>query len=260
MSRALHSELLLQVPGLAHGFSTRMGGVSPPPFDSLNLAQREDAAENLAENRRRFAAEVELPAPPEAWREAKQVHGVEILNDDTWRPGAGFEPSTEADGLITARPGTVVAVRTADCVPLLMVRLGASGPEAVGAIHCGWRGTVSGIVPRAVRALAGTRPERLRCALGPSISLRAFEVGPEVIERAKESLGGDPPPTHPGPRGRDHLDLPAVVRMHLERAGVNGSSIDDLALCTYSRPEQFFSYRRDGRCGHHLAVIGWRAD
>jgi hypothetical protein len=183
------------------------------------------------------------------WREAHQVHGVRIL-------GADDSTGAEGDGWVIDRPGRFAAVRTADCVPLLLVREVEGRVVRTGAIHCGWRGTVAGIVRRAVDAMGG--PDGVWGALGPAVGRDHFEVGPEVITAARDSLGGQEPPFVVGPRGRPHLDLWELVRRHLVDEGVTEDRVDVLGRCTYAEADHFFSYRRDGAAtGHQLSVIGW---
>ncbi|MGF1510948.1 MAG: polyphenol oxidase family protein [Myxococcota bacterium] len=246
MTLVLRSRLLSGLPGLRHGFSTRTGGVSKSPYDTLNLAFHQDDSSCVEENRKRFARAARLEWP---WHEVRQVHGVEVVSEE----GAGLHVA--ADGVMVTRPRLCAVIKTADCVPLLVARVHSGSVVAVAAIHCGWRGTVDGIVPRALRNMAG--PGTLYCALGPAISQRAFEVGPEVVERARQSLGGREPNVVIGPRGRPHLDLVALVKRHIVHAGVDPAHVDDLGLCTHSDPRRFFSYRRDGPSGHHAAVIGF---
>jgi len=243
----------------AHGFTTRAGGVSAPPYDTLNLGGKwGDEPAHVAENRRRLAEAV--GGAPFV---ARQVHGVAIR-----RVRAGDDPAevarAEADGLCTDVPEQVVGVFVADCVPVLLAdpRTGACA-----AVHAGWRGTVAGILPAAVRALAsefGSRPSDLRVALGPAIGPCCFEVGLEVAEAVVAAI----PEARargivlPSPRGRAdkaHVDLHAANRLMLERAGVDPSAIDavDLSVaCTHHDRARFFSFRRDGAAtGQQMGVI-----
>lgn len=256
----LRAQNLSAVPGIRHGFSTRAGGVSTGPFASLDLglgrgtsqAGSEDQARARSENRRRFLQCV--GAGP--LNEVDQVHGPDIV----W-VGPDGPDLLRADGIGVDRPNRWVGVRSADCLPVLLVVAEAGrSPEAVMAVHAGWRGAVGGILGRAVRSLRdrGTDLRHIRAAMGPAISVEAFEVGDEVVEAARKALDGDPPPARPGPRGRPHLDLRAVARTLLERAGVEGDRIECLARCTYGEPQSFFSYRRDGApTGSQLSVVGW---
>jgi YfiH family protein len=138
----------------------------------------------------------------------------------------------EGDALIENRSGSVVAVKTADCIPILLVD---ERRRAVAAVHAGWRGTAAGIAADAVAAMSrrfGTRPEDLHAAIGPGIGECCYEVGGEVAER----FGG---------QGRGHVDLPAANQRQLEQAGVTPERIYASNLCTMCRPEEFDSFRRD---------------
>lgn len=244
-------------PGFRHGFTTRAGGVSAPPYDSLNLGGKwGDDPAHVTENRRRLA--VAVGGEPFA---ARQVHGTTIR-----RVHAGEERAEvarhEADGLCSDVPGLVLGVFVADCVPVL---LADARTGACAAVHAGWRGTVAGILPQAVHTLArefGARPEDLRVVLGPAIGPCCFEVGLEVVD-ALESAIPDARAcgiVRPSPRSavdKAHVDLHAANRFLLEGAGVPADGIDGFAACTRCDRERFFSFRRDGAStGQQMGVIG----
>ena len=235
--------------GVVHGFSTRVGGVSEGRYASMNLGGRwGDEPERVAENLRRVAAMAGYA--PEQLVRARQVHGAAVLPADT------VDATSEADGVWTGRdrPGAdkVVAVMTADCVPILICDRDAT---LVAAVHSGWRGTVADIAGVAVATLveAGAEPRRLLAAIGPCIEVAAFEVGEEVAEQfdarfVDRSFGARP-----------HVDLVACVRAQLENAGVPANQIERVGGCTHTDPERYFSYRRDGAgIGQHLSLIGLR--
>jgi YfiH family protein len=238
-----------------HGFTTRAGGVSAPPYDTLNLGGKwGDAPANVAENRRRVERAAGAPLFV-----ATQVHGTAIARVTTSDPQAALA-GTRADGLCSDRPAIAVAVFVADCVPALLAdpRTGA-----YAAVHAGWRGTLAGVLPAALRALRehfGARPEDLRVALGPAIGPCCFEVGPEVVEAFESGLPGAreagvivaPPPTG----GKPRIDLKRANALLLERAGVGPDAIDAGPECTSSDRSRFFSFRRDKpQTGQHLAFI-----
>jgi len=237
---------LLDAHDFAHGFSTRQGGVSEGAFASLNLARTVgDDPAAVAENTRRF---VEAIGGPKRLYEVSQVHGDTIV-EVAGEPVADVRP-IEADALLTRAAGAAVAVRTADCVPVLLAdpRTGA-----VAAVHAGWRGVEARIVPEAVARLG--HPTRLLAAIGPHIRLDAFEVGPEVAERIAAAAHGEPvvQPRDPRP----HVDLARAVRAQLVHAGVE--RIDDVGGCTHAEADRFFSHRRDaGHTGRHLSAIAAR--
>jgi YfiH family protein len=247
-------------PPFAHGFSMRAGGVSAAPFDTLNMGARwGDIPANVEENRRRLLRAVGVAGPLYV---ARQVHGAAVV-----RVRAGDDPAAVAgvdvDALVTDAPGVTLGVFVADCVPALIVdpRTGAAA-----AAHAGWRGTVAGVLPAVVRALAdefGARPHDLRVALGPAIGPCCFEVGPEVIAAFASLLDGAAHGVvRPSPRGlagKWHIDLRAANRLLLERAGVAPDAIDAGPDCTSCDGARFFSYRRDhDRTGQQMGIVARR--
>jgi len=249
---------LLESPladGFTHGFTTRAGGVSAPPFDALNLGGKwGDDPANVAENRRRLGRALGRPII------ARQVHGAVVA-----RVRAGDQPEAiarlEADALCSDAPGVTLGIFVADCIPALLAdpRTGA-----FAAVHAGWRGTVAGVLPAAVRSLAtelGARPEDLRIALGPAIGPCCFEVGGEVVA-AFLSLFPDARdrgvvlPSPRGAAGKSNIDLKAANCLLLERAGVSPEAIDAGPECTHCDRARFFSFRRDGSStGQQMGVI-----
>ena len=227
------------LPGAIRGFSTtRAGGVSLPPFDRLNLGDRcGDRPEAVAENRRRLAEQ--LPSEP---RWLRQVHGNTCIRLDDWSPGI------EADAVWTDRPGQVVAVLTADCLPILLAD--AEG-ECVAAVHAGWRGLAAGIVAAAIQALP-VDPNRLDAWIGPRICAEHYPVGDELL-RAFDSTPGAAAAFRQIGADQWQADLPAIARLQLQRAGI--PSIRDSGLCSHADP-RFFSVRRDGRTGR-TATLAW---
>jgi polyphenol oxidase len=256
MASVLRAPRLTEL-GFLHGFSTRAGGVSPPPYATLNLAASVgDDAGSVAENQRRFAGEVGYA--PERLFVVSQVHGsaVRVVGPHDTPECVRAE---SADGLVSSA-GACVGIRTADCVPILL-----ADPEtrAVAALHAGWKGCVAGVVGAGVRALAlqsGARPARLSAAIFPHIRACCFEVGPEVAEALSAAAPGGATvlrSAHVQPASdKPHVELVAVVCAQLLAAGLQATSIDDVAGCTCCEPERFFSYRRDGSAsGRHLAAI-----
>lgn len=241
----LHSPLLSELPGLVHAFSTREGGVSPPPQDSLSLALRgAGTQEQVQENWRRFLA----PHPVDALAICDQVHGDGVL---VVTQGQGpLRTLGQADALVTTTPGVWLAVRTADCVPILL-----AAPGGVAAVHAGWRGTVAPILGPAVESLCaetGCQPSEVRAAIGPCIGLQAYEVGQEVVH-ALENLDLQVC-VQRSPSGRCHVDLARANRLLLHRYGVQ--RVDVMGCCTYS-DARFFSHRRDGaETGRLASFVG----
>jgi YfiH family protein len=216
--------------GARAAFSTRLGGVSEPPFDSLNLGiLTEDRPEAVAENRQRLASA--LGRAPEQIVFALQVHGTRLIDHP------GVASGTEADGHVVTEPGLVPLVFVADCLPVALY-----GPGGLALVHAGWRGLAGGIVGAAAEAVAADR-----AAIGPGIGPCCYEVGAEVLN-AFADLGD-------GIAAGRMLDLPEVARQLLAAAGV--SEVESAGLCTSCEQELFFSHRRDnGRTGRQ-AGIAW---
>ncbi len=238
------STLLAAIPGLVHGFTDREGGVSTGRYASLNMASKwGDDVVAVAENRRRLG--VAAGFDPARLRLVRQVHGAAVAGPENTSPDA------EADALVTTvRARETVGVLTADCVPVLIADRDGT---AAAAVHSGWRGTLAGVVPAAVRVLLarGIKPADLVVAIGPCIEQPAFEVGPEVAA-AFEPRFVDTRSTRP------HIDLVAAVRDQLVALGVPAETIERVGGCTHAHPHRWFSYRRDGACiGQMLAFIGW---
>jgi YfiH family protein len=246
------SSLLAGLDGVRHGFSTRRGGVSTGPFESLNLGRGlGDADANVDANLMVVRASLGLPDELPLVL-MSQVHGARVV------PVDGPRPATEADGIVTWTPQVAIAVRTADCAPVLIAHARDGRADAVAAVHAGWRGAVAGILGEAVRALEslGARREALFFALGPTIGPDAFEVGDEVVEAARGSLQRHAPPVRPGPRGRAHLDLRGLLERQLDELGVDPARVERVGGCTHDDPERYFSHRRTGgRTGRHLSLI-----
>jgi YfiH family protein len=230
--------------GARAAFSTRQGGVSEPPYDSLNLGLlTDDSKEAVGENRRRLAQALGLA--PEQVVFARQVHGTRLLQHP--RQGRGSfrsasdrkEPRDrlpDADGHVVTEPGIAPLVFVADCLPVALY-----GPDGLAIVHAGWRGLAGGILAAGAEAVGATR-----AAIGPGIGPCCYEVGGEVLS-AFAGLGDVA-------EGR-MLDLPEVARRLLAAAGVE--QVESAGLCTSCEPELFFSHRRDaGRTGRQ-AGIAW---
>ncbi len=249
---------LLERIGVRHGFSTRSGGVSPAPFDSLNLgisrdAEVKDPIANVDENYRRFAAAVGLSQAARCW--VSQVHGAEVL---TARADRDFENGRCADALVTDDPGRALGVKYADCVPILL----ASGDgRAVAAVHAGWRGLVAGIIPGAVQRLTdltGQSPADFRAAIGPCISMKNYEVGAEVIAKFRHYFGFEEPAEIVEPCvsiRKTPLNLRGVAYAQLQQARLIRKYIDTTNLCTFAKSADFFSHRRDGAATGRMAAL-----
>jgi len=228
-------------PRVRAAFTLRGGGVSGPPFDTLNLGARVgDAPAAVAENRRRLATQLQLPGEP-CWLE--QVHGTTVADLDA--PGAAHS----ADAAIARRAACVCVMQVADCMPVLFATRDGS---AVAAAHAGWRGLAAGVLEATVAQL-GVAPRELLAWLGPAIGAPHFEVGEEVRSAFVTRDAAAGVAFSANARGRWQCDLAALARTRLAAAGVSAVFGGD--WCTYSEPQRFFSYRRDGQCGRMAALI-----
>jgi YfiH family protein len=233
-----------RVPGAVRAaFTLRRGGVSAPPFDSLNLgAHVGDEAAAVAENRRRVRQRLALPAEPD-WIE--QVHGTRVADLDEERDA----PRAPADAALTRTPGRVCAVQVADCLPVLIA---ARNGSAVAAAHAGWRGLAAGVLEQTVTSL-GIACEGLIAWLGPAISAPHFEVGGEVRAAFLTHDAEAETAFAMNARGRWQCDLAALARRRLAALGVE--EICGGHWCTFADAARFFSFRRDGRCGRMAALV-----
>ena len=179
----------------------------------------------------------------------KQVHGASVVE-------APWDGTPEADASVAASAGWLLGIKTADCLPVLLV-----DPERrrVAAAHAGWRGTAAGVAARAVEALVtrGSRPEDLLAALGPGIGACCYEVGEELREAFGAPGAGF---FRPGPNGRPHLDVRAANVRQLVEAGLRPEAIHHVADCTRCRADLYHSYRRDGKAaGRMISFVGFAA-
>lgn len=231
------------MPGVHALTTTRAGGVSLPPYGSLNLGDHVgDDAAAVAENRARLAKALALPGPP---RWLNQVHGVAVAG------GAALETCPTADAAVTRSPGEVLAILTADCLPVVLAEKNGTG---LGVAHAGWRSLAGGVIAATVAALA-TRGDALAAWLGPAIGPGAFEVGDEVRHAFMQADEGAFAAFAPGRPGHWWCDLYALARRRLRAAGV--TAVYGGERCTFAEPDSFFSYRRDGQCGR-MATLVWR--
>jgi polyphenol oxidase len=225
--------ITIGLPGGRALFTTRHGGVSEGPYESLNLGLwTDDEPTRVEENRQRVANVAGVPR--ERLAQGRQVHGARVE-----RVGAAPGEPTEADGQATALPGIAPIVLVADCLPIALIAHGA-----VGMVHAGWRGLAAGVVENgvaAVRELAGDAP--VAAAIGPGIGPCCYEVGDEVHAAL-------------GTSGRS-ADLKAVAAARLRAAGV--AHVHDVGLCTACAPGQFFSHRRDHGITGRQAGVAWRS-
>jgi polyphenol oxidase len=244
-------------PNVGAGMSTRRGGVSQGPWDSLNLGGAVgDEPAAVAQNRARFAAS--LGATPVFLH---QVHGCRVVELGARHEAAQARIET-ADAAVTQSPGIACTVQVADCLPVL---LAAANGRAVGAAHAGWRGLAGGVVEAALQALCGLAhcsPHDVLAWLGPCIGPRCFEVGEDVVRAFAASPARDDAPRfvpHERSDGarRWLADLPQLARDRLAAAGV--VQVTGGHWCTFEDRSRFFSFRRDGVCGRMAAAVWLRA-
>ncbi|SLN48550.1 Laccase domain protein YfiH [Pseudoruegeria aquimaris] len=218
-----------------HGFFTRKGGASSGIFDGLNCGMgSSDQAEIVQINRARVAEA--MGVAPEAMTYVHQVHSPDVVTISAPGEGGGT-----ADAMVTATPGLALAILTADCQPVL---LADAENGVIGAAHAGWKGTLDGVLENTVEAMVALGADRsaIRAAIGPSISQRAYEVGPEFVERF---IDEDPETARyfgTGEGDRYLFNLPLMGLHRLRGAGVGVA--EWTGHCTYSDPERFYSYRR----------------
>jgi polyphenol oxidase len=239
----LHSETLNQIPGLVHAFSTRRAernDFSLGPADSPNPM--------IQMNRARFLAAIGAPGWPII--KLKQIHsGIVVDVDDT----SAASEAVAGDAGVTALRGVVLAVQTADCVPVLVADIES---RVVAAIHAGWRGTAVGIVMIAVTRIVEKfhiDPKSLHAVIGPHIGVCCYEVGEDVVQAMPDASAVETREEWSKP----HVNLASANRRQLMETGIPETQIETSSLCTKCREDLFHSYRRDGkRMGHLLSVIG----
>jgi YfiH family protein len=236
---------------LVHGVFTRLGGVSQAPWTSLNLGGTVgDDQAAVRENHRRAYAALGLDGSRACtvW----QVHSADTVV--VRGPVAHRRWLARADGIVTDQAGLPLAMRFADCTPILLY-----DPvlHTIGMAHAGWRGTVSGAAVSTLDAMCtafGTRPQDVQAAIGPSIGPDRYQVGDEVVEAIRQTFGQTEGLIRRAEDGSAYLDLWAANRLALERAGV--TQIEVAGICTASHTDEFFSHRAEaGRTGRFGAVM-----
>ncbi len=247
---------VLEEKGFANGFSTRMGGVSEFPENSLNLAgYDEDSEENIAENRRRFLSIFDKNyALASCW----QIHSadVRVVKDLADTKDGNYK----MDALVSDAENVLLGVKTADCVPVLVADVKT---KAFAAIHAGWRGTVQSIVINAIEKMIenyGTNPKDLICAIGPAATCKNYEIGQDVIDAFRENFPDSDYLFTPTKENHALIDLHTANNQQLKSIGVLPENIYVAPLCTMERNDLFFSYRVEkkiyGKTGRLMSVIG----
>lgn len=241
---------------VSHGFSTRLGGVSPAPWDSLNLGTgRGDDRANVEENYRRFQRAIGCPQA--LLVKNRQIHSGLVRPVTAAHAAPVGEPTVvEADGLVTNEPGVALAAFSADCIPILFYDPAA---RCIAAVHAGWRGTAAGIAANAVQMMGeryGCDPRNIRAAIGPGISPCCFETHADVPTALVEGLG---------PRGKVciqalpgekfRVDLKLANALWLEEAGLPPQNIQTCPACTACEPHLFWSHRKVGDARGSMAAL-----
>ena len=278
--RVLRAKSLSRIDWLVHGFSTRQGGMSNEyGGKQLNLGiTREDTHENVARNRQLFTRALSAHDDGRLWP-LVQMHQVHSPVIHRIRHASDPHPSA-GDGLITNAPGVLIAVKIADCIPVIAVD---PVRRAVGAFHAGWRGTAQRIVEKGIgemRRHFGSNPNDIRIAIGPGIGVCCYQVGDEVLEQFRSqfayaddlveevfdshSLHTKYPLLFLNQRAPGHGELPKVPHLDLVKAntrqaidaGVPEKNVEALNLCTACRTDIFFSHRKEHVTGRMMAAVG----
>jgi hypothetical protein len=255
-----YASAILDAVGVRHAFSTRIGGLSPAPFDSLNLGNPngcslQDEYSRIWANYALLQKAIDVSTDPPL--RVHQVHGNSVARAECDR---AFDVDARADAIVTQDSSRPISVRTADCVPIL---LATSDGKTVAAVHAGWRGIVAGVLPAAVAHMLtvakGTSTDSLFAAIGPCIGPQAFEVGSEVLGEFTRTFG-PAAPIHPLPDGKGLVDLKQAARLQLLECGLIDDCIDSTDRCTVTHRDEFFSHRRDaGITGRMAAVIACKS-
>ncbi len=243
-------------PHLTHAIFTRQGGLSPAPFNSLNVGGFiGDDLDRVIENRKMSfrALGREVDSVYDVW----QVHSADVVCTDAPRPAD--VPHLKADAILTDNPAVTLFMRFGDCVPILLFD---PVKKVVGTVHAGWQGTVKKIIQAAVKKMEanyGVRPENILAGIGPSIGPHHYEVGDEVITQVETSFGKLSSQLLPTTNGAVQFDLWSANRILLEKAGV--AQIEIAKICTACHPDDWFSHRgENGQTGRFGALIGLNAD
>jgi YfiH family protein len=238
-----------------HAIFTRQGGLSPDPWNSLNVGGTVgDELERVRENRyRSFAA---LGRARESMFDVWQVHSADVVIANAAHSHFNSPPEFKADGIVTDNPDVSLFMRFADCTPVLLYD---PKKKAVGIVHAGWQGTVkraSGQAVRMMQAAYGSAPGDILAAIGPAIGPDHYEVGVDVLEQVQYSFGRDSASLLHEKGGRIHFDLWAANKLVLEQVGVR--QVEVAGLCTACHPGDWFSHRaqkgKTGRFGGLIAL------
>ncbi|MBE0501251.1 MAG: peptidoglycan editing factor PgeF [Desulfuromonadales bacterium] len=237
------------------GFTTRNGGSSRPPYNSLNLGQNtDDANHNIEANRATLTRTFGLP--PHQLLTVHQVHGTDILILDEPNPDVSHFQKVESDAIITNQKNIMIGVLVADCYPVLLFD---PVKEVSAVIHVGWRGAAAGLIGRTVAAMTahfGSRPVDLKAAIGAGIGAHKYAVDRPVRDAFREGSGNWETISNETSLGEWLLDLKKSCQLQLESAEIPEQNIESASECTCCHRELFFSYRRDnGQTGRQIGFI-----
>lgn len=238
---------------LSHGFSTRIGGVSPSPYDTLNLSFATlDIESNLIENRRRFMSILGMDGTP-LRQQIDLIHGVRVITNRELR---GDGAPVIADGILTDEIGLPLVTTFADCVPLFFVD---KIKKVAGVAHAGWRGTFAGIAVKVIEKMIedyNSNPHDILAGIGPGIGRCCFEVGDEVASLFFKKYGGwKDLAVNISNTNKWKVDLIRLNKRLLMNCGLEENNISIANLCTACREDLFFSYRRDGKKSGRMAAV-----
>jgi len=259
----LFFENLAEYRGIIHFVSTRSGGFSNSPYDSLNLGLHVgDDPDKVLKNRNKLAEAIGIPL--DQFTFAKQIHSGTVTAISEAMKGRGSTNQEEAvkatDAMVTDVPGICLTILVADCVPMLFFD---PARKVIGAAHAGWRGTVQSIALHTVRAMEeafGCSPHDILVGMGPSIGPCCYEVGPQVIEEIKAVFSCHQEYIRRESKdGKGYLDLQKANRDQLVRAGIRSENIETINQCTCHNSRVFFSYRQQhgqtGRFGAGICMV-----
>jgi len=241
--------------GMIAGFTTRNGGVSRPPYNSLNLGLgTEDQPANIEGNRATFTRTFDLA--PHQLLTVKQVHGDGVLLIDEPNPDLSHFLNIEVDAIVTNQLGIMIGILTADCFPILIWH---KKMPIIAAIHAGWRGAANGLITKVVETICShfdCQAADLEAAVGPGIGAHNYEVDRPVRDAFRQGSGHWNEISKETKLGHWQLDIPLSCQLQLEQTGLKPNNIDIAEECTCCHPELFFSHRRDnGVSGRQLGFI-----
>lgn len=246
-------EYLAAQPNVVHGLFTRHGGVSPPPWASLNLSRSTgDSAENVFQNNARLLAALGLTREQtvSAWLN----HGATSAVVGAAQRGAALR---DVDALLTNEADVFLSMRFADCAPIVLYD---AAHGALGIVHAGWPGVAANIVALALQEMTrafASRSADMWAGIGPAIRVCCYQFGAELARRVAAACPPQAQVMHAWPDGTVHLDLIAAIQSQLRAAGV--MHIEDAGLCTACRVDEWFSHRAEKKTGRFGVVIGRRA-